>query len=111
MGDARFIAGFLRGGESVWMKWDSRSQPLIVHSVVSNKPCAMTLSMKVAHRDKSEMAQALQQFKSNPTAATDSAASDPRPTEEWETSIAPRFAQEDTNGPDWFTFDKPVLYV
>ncbi|CAE6498388.1 unnamed protein product [Rhizoctonia solani] len=85
MGDARFIAGFLRG-------------------IVSNKPCPMTLSIKTANSDKAHMLEALHQFKANPKPA-------PSSTENQENTIAPRYAQEDVNAPGWFTFDKPVLYV
>ncbi|CAE6503488.1 unnamed protein product [Rhizoctonia solani] len=89
MGGARFIAGFLKG-------------------VVSNKPCAMTLSIKMANRDKAQMVEALHQFKADLNPATD-------PTsavgENQENTIAPRYAHEDVNTPGWFTFDKPVLYV
>ncbi|CAE6435789.1 unnamed protein product, partial [Rhizoctonia solani] len=88
MGDARFIAGFLRG-------------------VASNKPCAMTLSIKVANRDKAKMVETLQEFKAGPKPATN-ATSVPENTEN---TIAPRYAEEDVNTPGWFTFDKPVLYV
>ncbi|KAH7340253.1 ATP-NAD kinase-like domain-containing protein [Rhizoctonia solani] len=88
MGDARFIAGFLRG-------------------VASNKPCAMTLSIKVANRDKAKMVETLQEFKAGPKPATSPTSALETP----ETTIAPRYVQEDVNGPDWFTFDKPVLYV
>ncbi|CAE6459648.1 unnamed protein product [Rhizoctonia solani] len=88
MGDARFIAGFLRG-------------------VASNKPCAMTLSIKVANRDKAKMVETLQEFKAGPKLATN-ATSVPEHTEN---TIAPRYAEDDVNTPGWFTFDKPVLYV
>ncbi|KAJ1310405.1 hypothetical protein OPQ81_007143 [Rhizoctonia solani] len=89
MGDARFVAGFLKG-------------------VASNKPCAMTLSIKVANRDKAQMVEALHRFKADPKPATSTTlAAD----EDWESTIMPRYAQEAVNGPDWFTFDKPVLYV
>ncbi|CAE6418631.1 unnamed protein product [Rhizoctonia solani] len=87
MGDARFIAGFLRG-------------------VAANKACGMTLSIRVANRDKAQMVEALHQFKANPKAATA-----PPAIENWEKAIAPRYAQDDVNSSDWFTFDKPVLYV
>ncbi|CAE6433423.1 unnamed protein product [Rhizoctonia solani] len=89
MGDARFVAGFLRG-------------------VVSNKPCAMTLSIKMANNDKAQMVETLHKFKADPKSATEPTSP---VTEDQEYGISPRFDQEDVNGPGWFTFDKPVLYV
>ncbi|KAG8748700.1 sphinganine kinase lcb4 [Ceratobasidium sp. 414] len=92
MGDTRFIAGYLKG-------------------VANNKPCAMTLSMKVVHRDKVEMTRALRESQS-PSAlgGNTSSTTDPTP-EELQADIAPRFANEDINEPGWFTFEKPILYV
>ncbi|CAE6472637.1 unnamed protein product [Rhizoctonia solani] len=89
MGDARFIAGFLKG-------------------VASNKPCAMTLSIKMANRDKAQMVEALQRFKADPKPTVDPSLV---VTDNQESTIAPRYVQEDVNAPGWFTFDKPVLYV
>ncbi|GAB1517206.1 sphinganine kinase lcb4 [Rhizoctonia solani] len=89
MGDTRFIAGFLRG-------------------VASNKPCAMTLSIKVASRDKAQMVEALHEFKANPKPPTNTM---PSTTANWENIITPQHARDDINSSDWFTFDKPVLYV
>jgi hypothetical protein len=66
----------------------------------------MTLSIRVANRDKAQMVEALHQFKANPKAATA-----PPAIENWEKAIAPRYAQDDVSSSDWFTFDKPVLYV
>ncbi|KAG9119579.1 sphinganine kinase lcb4 [Ceratobasidium sp. 392] len=92
MGDTRFIAGYLRG-------------------VANNKPCAMTLSMKVVQRDKLEMTRALKESKS-PSALSSNVSSSTAPTsEELQASIAPRFLEDDINGPGWLTFDKPILYV
>ncbi|KAG8708865.1 sphinganine kinase lcb4 [Ceratobasidium sp. 394] len=91
MGDTRFIAGYLKG-------------------VANNKPCAMTLSMKVVHRDKIGMAQTLRE--SQPSSALGGNMNSAAPTtEELRVDIAPRFVNEDTNGPGWFTFEKPILYV
>ncbi|CAE6482199.1 unnamed protein product [Rhizoctonia solani] len=89
MGDTRFIAGFLRG-------------------VASNKPCAMTLSIKVANRDKAQMVKSLHEFKANPKPPTNTM---PPTTANWENIITPQHAQDDINSSDWLTFDKPVLYV
>ncbi|QRV86091.1 diacylglycerol kinase catalytic domain-containing protein [Ceratobasidium sp. AG-Ba] len=75
MGDTRFIAGYLR-------------------SVGQNRPCAMTLSMRVVHSDKTEMAKALHTLKASA-----------------EVDLAPRFANEDVGGPEWLTFEKPILYL
>lgn len=71
----------------------------------------MTLAMKVTHRDKSQMVETLQQFKTNPPQVVDAALRDATSLEDWKSGISPRYAHEDTNGPDWFTFEKPVLYV
>ena len=82
--------------------------PLIL--VASNKPCAMSLSMKVVNRDKSQMVQALQESKGS--AATTNAVLNEDPALDVPTlNTAPKFAEEDVNGPGWYTFDKPVLYV
>ncbi|KAG8750651.1 sphinganine kinase lcb4 [Ceratobasidium sp. 428] len=92
MGDTRFIAGYLRG-------------------VANNKPCAMTLSMKVVQRDKIEMARALRESKLS-SALQDNVTTVIAPTpEELQMDIAPRFINDDVNGPGWFTFEKPILYV
>ncbi|ELU43894.1 diacylglycerol kinase catalytic domain-containing protein [Rhizoctonia solani AG-1 IA] len=76
--------------------------------VASNKPCAMTLSIKVASRDKAQMVEALHEFKANPKPPTNTM---PSTTANWENIITPQHAQDDINSSDWFTFDKPVLYV
>ncbi|CUA68385.1 sphingosine kinase [Rhizoctonia solani] len=89
MGGARFIAGYLRG-------------------IINNKPCAMTLSIKMPNRDKSEMVQALHRFKADPKLAAGPTLS---VTENRESTITPSYLQEDVDAPGWFTFDKPVLYV
>jgi hypothetical protein len=80
-------------------------------SVASNKPCAMTLSMKVVHRDKPEMVQALRQSKLASGLKTNVASTTTPTTMELKANVAPRFASEDASGPGWYTFEKPVLYV
>lgn len=78
--------------------------------VANRKPCAMSLSMKITHRDKTQMVQALQQLKAS-AAATDAVAIEDSSSDVAALKMAPQFAEEDVNGPGWFTFDKPVLYV
>ncbi|KAG9100741.1 sphinganine kinase lcb4 [Ceratobasidium sp. 370] len=92
MGDTRFIAGYLKG-------------------VANNKPCSMTLSMKVAQRDKIEMTRALRESQSPAALGSNMSSTTALTSEELRTDIAPRFAHEDIDGPGWFTFEKPILYV
>jgi sphingosine kinase len=103
MGDARFVLGFLRGcAHEFYKPFECRFPDLIIPSVVAFKPCPVTLSIKVAARDKYAMAEASQSHR----VATQSDST-------WEdtgSSLPPlKYSRDDEEG--WVTFDKPILYV
>lgn len=70
----------------------------------------MSLSMKVVNRDKTQMFQTLQESKVS-AAAMNAVPDEETASEAPDLNTAPKFAEDDVNGPGWVTFDKPVLYV
>jgi sphingosine kinase len=107
MGDARFVFGFLRGGEHLSRFFPELLLTSIQQLVVQLRPCPIQLSVKVAESDKRKIGQNfhIRRNEDEKGIGTSPSVSDS------EDSILPplKYLMDDTDG--WVTIDEPILYL